>query len=88
MSTLPSPRPWAAGSMPTTYTSPSSGLCRLVQWKPSRPAAGVRDQEAVRVEPVLAHPLGEPAASIAPCSGCCANAAALTRTTSAASSGR
>ncbi len=46
-SVCPRPRPWAAGSIATTYTSPSVAECRLVQWKPCiRPRSTATNRSA------------------------------------------
>ena len=53
------PAPGRPGRSATTYTSPSSAECCLVQWKPSSSVARVGHQQPGRVEPRLGHPLGE-----------------------------
>ena len=81
------PRTPAAGSTPSTYTSPTASApapgtrwCTFVQWKPSTRPVGVDGQEEPgRIEPVL--PLSRRPGRLAsrrPCSGCQANARALT----------
>ena len=63
VSVAPSPRPCAAGSTPTTYTSPRPGFaaCTLVQWNPSSfPVLLVeRHEQSAGVEPRLGAALGD-----------------------------
>ena len=77
-----------SGSIATTYTSPSVAECRLVQWKPNilaPSAATIRSSGSNHGSAIRS---ASSAASMEPCSGWWAKAAALTRSSSASSPGR